>query len=124
RRRSSAAWWRRRGCAGTERAALRSRDVLAWWSSVSRSSICFSLDPWWQARGGWRAAASLTVSSTPDKQNLLLFLWSRKTGDHIRRDPENALAGGLTPTPTPETAPFWAAAAAGRLSIQRCRTCG
>jgi uncharacterized OB-fold protein len=34
------------------------------------------------------------------------------------------LAGGLAPTPTPETAPFWAAAAAGRLSIQRCRTCG
>jgi uncharacterized protein len=33
------------------------------------------------------------------------------------------LAGGLKPTPTPETAPFWAAAAAGRLSIQRCRTC-
>ena len=34
------------------------------------------------------------------------------------------MAGGLAPTPTPETAPFWAAAAAGRLSIQRCRTCG
>jgi len=36
------------------------------------------------------------------------------------------LAGGLTPTPTPETAPYWAAAAAtaGRLSIQRCRPCG
>jgi len=34
------------------------------------------------------------------------------------------LAGGPTPTPTPETAPFWAAAAAGRLSIQRCRACG
>ena len=34
------------------------------------------------------------------------------------------MAGGLAPTPTPETAPYWEAAAAGRLSIQRCRTCG
>jgi hypothetical protein len=34
------------------------------------------------------------------------------------------LAGGPVPTPTPETAPYWEAAAAGRLSIQRCRTCG
>jgi hypothetical protein len=34
------------------------------------------------------------------------------------------LAGGATPTPTPETAPYWEAATAGRLSIQRCRTCG
>jgi len=34
------------------------------------------------------------------------------------------LAGGATPTPTPETAPYWEAATAGRLSVQRCRTCG
>jgi uncharacterized OB-fold protein len=30
----------------------------------------------------------------------------------------------MAPTPTPETAPYWAAATAGRLSIQRCRACG
>ena len=34
------------------------------------------------------------------------------------------MAGGAAPTPTPETAPYWEAATAGRLSIQRCRTCG
>jgi len=34
------------------------------------------------------------------------------------------LADGIIPTPTPETAPYWAAATAGRLSIQRCRGCG
>ena len=34
------------------------------------------------------------------------------------------MAGGPVPTPTPETAPYWEAATAGRLSIQRCRTCG
>ncbi len=34
------------------------------------------------------------------------------------------MAGGATPTPTPETAPYWEAATAGRLSVQRCRTCG
>jgi uncharacterized protein len=34
------------------------------------------------------------------------------------------LADGIIPTPTPETAPYWAAATAGRLSIQRCRACG
>ena len=34
------------------------------------------------------------------------------------------MAGGPPPTPTPETAPYWAAATAGRLSIQRCLTCG
>lgn len=28
------------------------------------------------------------------------------------------------PQPTPETAPFWAATVAGRLSIQKCRACG
>jgi uncharacterized protein len=42
----------------------------------------------------------------------------------VRRDPEDALADGITPTPTPETAPFWEAATAGRLSVQRCRPCG
>jgi hypothetical protein len=30
---------------------------------------------------------------------------------------------GFVPTPTPETAPFWLAAAQGRLSIQRCSSC-
>jgi uncharacterized OB-fold protein len=34
------------------------------------------------------------------------------------------MADGITPTPTPETAPYWAAATAERLSIQRCRACG
>ena len=33
------------------------------------------------------------------------------------------MADGITPTPTPETAPYWAAATAERLSIQRCRAC-
>lgn len=30
---------------------------------------------------------------------------------------------GFVPTPTPETAPFWQAAAEGRLCIQRCSSC-
>ena len=34
------------------------------------------------------------------------------------------MADGIIPTPTPETAPYWAAATAERLSIQRCRACG
>jgi len=34
------------------------------------------------------------------------------------------MADGIIPTPTPETAPYWAAATAGRLSIQRCLACG
>jgi uncharacterized protein len=33
------------------------------------------------------------------------------------------MTDGITPTPTPETAPYWAAATAERLSIQRCRAC-
>ena len=33
------------------------------------------------------------------------------------------MADGIIPTPTPETAPYWAAATAERLSIQRCRAC-
>jgi hypothetical protein len=34
------------------------------------------------------------------------------------------LAGGATPTPTPDTAAFWEAAREERLAIQRCRSCG
>jgi uncharacterized OB-fold protein len=30
----------------------------------------------------------------------------------------------VTPKPTPETAPYWNAARAGELHIQRCRSCG
>jgi hypothetical protein len=30
----------------------------------------------------------------------------------------------VTPEPTPETAPYWEAARAGELRIQRCRACG
>ena len=30
----------------------------------------------------------------------------------------------LAPTPTPETAPFWAAAAKGRLLVKTCLACG
>lgn len=33
------------------------------------------------------------------------------------------MAGGATPTPTPETAPFWSAAKDDRLLIPRCRSC-
>jgi len=33
------------------------------------------------------------------------------------------LADGFAPKPTPETAPFWAAAKENRLLIQRCRSC-
>lgn len=36
---------------------------------------------------------------------------------------EGNMMTGLTPTPTPETTPFWDAAASGRLSIQRCTSC-
>ena len=39
------------------------------------------------------------------------------------QEPEHALATALTPTPTPETAPFWDAAKDDRLLIQRCRSC-
>jgi uncharacterized protein len=34
------------------------------------------------------------------------------------------MTGGLAPTPTPETEPFWTAARQGRLSIQQCDNCG
>lgn len=34
------------------------------------------------------------------------------------------MAGGFTPTPTPDTAPFWEAAKEERLAIQQCRSCG
>ena len=30
----------------------------------------------------------------------------------------------LAPTPTPETAPFWEAAAKGKLLVKRCTACG
>jgi uncharacterized OB-fold protein len=33
------------------------------------------------------------------------------------------LPGGLAPTSSPETEPFWTAAREGRLSIQRCNAC-
>ena len=41
----------------------------------------------------------------------------------LLREPEDALTSGMTPTPTPETAPFWEAAKYDRLLIQRCRSC-
>jgi len=31
---------------------------------------------------------------------------------------------GIPPAPTPEAAPFWEAAAEGRLVVERCDTCG
>jgi uncharacterized protein len=34
------------------------------------------------------------------------------------------MPGGTTPHSTPETQPYWEAAARGQLSIQRCNTCG
>lgn len=34
------------------------------------------------------------------------------------------MAAGPIPTPTPDSVPFWDAAAQGRLVVQRCRSCG
>lgn len=34
------------------------------------------------------------------------------------------MPGGATPTPTPDTVPFWEAARDERLAIQQCQSCG
>ena len=34
------------------------------------------------------------------------------------------MPGGMTPKASPETRPYWDAAAEGRLSIQQCNACG
>jgi uncharacterized protein len=34
------------------------------------------------------------------------------------------MAGGAVPSPTPETAPFWAGTLAGELRLQQCNSCG
>src|SRR5580698_3445972 len=68
------------------------------------------------------------MSRRPDIQNVF---WKLATGSRGCQRPASPpldrggqMAGGPVPTPTPETAPFWAGTLAGELRIQKCTSCG